>query len=367
MNKQGGSWFSRIIIFTVMYICYMMLSLDEALFSFSSLYTMHRKQSAKPKENLLINLSTLAIRYRPPKRKFCSEMISKFQGNLTTESVLNELVTPESPYLLAKYCMVSGDVRGGSIALTNMISRCPMLDHNVLNQVRDLDIIVVDPTMFVNFVTEYLHKLHCRVILFTCRWHIPQVERSEYTDLLLNHSRIAHWYSQNPIYDGHPKYTAFPYGVARFMQLATAMTKNAIPKKVHLGYLYFKIEHHYERALLPPAPALLNLADFYTEIMASKFIISPHGDRPDCYRHYEAIALGAIPISNVPQSFRQIFGDDMIISNVNDMSAYVLGTKTINVSYHKPSCEILSLAYWRSKIEHLRHTLLEKNSLLNIS
>lgn len=38
---------------------------------------------------------------------------------------------------------------------------------------------------------------------------------------------------------------------------------------------------------------------YYDELARSRFVISPPGDRPDCYRNYEAIAFGAIPITNL--------------------------------------------------------------------
>jgi hypothetical protein len=43
--------------------------------------------------------------------------------------------------------------------------------------------------------------------------------------------------------------------------------------------------------------------DMYNKIAISKFLISPIGDRDDCYRHYEAIGLGTIPISNAAKNY----------------------------------------------------------------
>ena len=35
------------------------------------------------------------------------------------------------------------------------------------------------------------------------------------------------------------------------------------------------------------------MQEFYEKVAVSRFLISPHGDRPDCYRHWEAIGLAA--------------------------------------------------------------------------
>jgi hypothetical protein len=42
----------------------------------------------------------------------------------------------------------------------------------------------------------------------------------------------------------------------------------------------------------------------------SKYIISPDGDRPECYRHYEAIGLGTMPITQLhPHLYRHLSGN----------------------------------------------------------
>jgi hypothetical protein len=54
---------------------------------------------------------------------------------------------------------------------------------------------------------------------------------------------------------------------------------------------------------------------FYRSLSLSKYVLSPEGDRPDCYRHYECIGLGAIPISNIDQFlYKDIFGDSMLFA-----------------------------------------------------
>jgi hypothetical protein len=42
----------------------------------------------------------------------------------------------------------------------------------------------------------------------------------------------------------------------------------------------------------------------------SNYIISPDGDRPECYRHYEAIGLGTMPITQLhPHLYRHLSGN----------------------------------------------------------
>jgi hypothetical protein len=49
---------------------------------------------------------------------------------------------------------------------------------------------------------------------------------------------------------------------------------------------------------------------YYKTMHESKYIISPDGDRPECYRHYEAIGLGTMPITQLhPHLYRHLSGN----------------------------------------------------------
>ncbi len=55
---------------------------------------------------------------------------------------------------------------------------------------------------------------------------------------------------------------------------------------------------------------------FYQKIQESHYILSPNGDRPECYRHYEALGLGTVPLSQVdPVSFRHFEGSGLVFNN----------------------------------------------------
>ena len=46
------------------------------------------------------------------------------------------------------------------------------------------------------------------------------------------------------------------------------------------------------------------------------------GDRDDCFRHYEAIGLNTIPVSNIGFLYKRIFGDNMLY--LDEKSLYIL-------------------------------------------
>ncbi|KAL7554215.1 hypothetical protein ACHAWF_017630 [Thalassiosira exigua] len=54
------------------------------------------------------------------------------------------------------------------------------------------------------------------------------------------------------------------------------------------------------------------------QVAASRYLISPDGDRPECYRHYEAIGLGTVPITEMdPILFRHLAPAPVIFNTTN--------------------------------------------------
>jgi hypothetical protein len=82
----------------------------------------------------------------------------------------------------------------------------------------------------------------------------------------------------------------------------------------------------------------------------TKFVISPIGDRDDCYRHCECIGLGAIPVSNVGISYRGLFTDNMLYCDI-DTIAEIVRTNNMNEPYHVPNKDLICLNYYRDAIQ----------------
>jgi len=94
----------------------------------------------------------------------------------------------------------------------------------------------------------------------------------------------------------------------------------------------------------------ISAESFYETIAMTKFVISPIGDRDDCYRHYECIGLGAIPVSNVGITYRELFTDNMLYYDI-DIIADIVKTNKINASYHIPNKDLICLNYYRDAIQ----------------
>ncbi|KAI2508400.1 hypothetical protein MHU86_6074 [Fragilaria crotonensis] len=56
-----------------------------------------------------------------------------------------------------------------------------------------------------------------------------------------------------------------------------------------------------KRSNVPSGPKL-QYTEYCEEIASHQFILSPDGDRPECYRTYEAIGMGTVPITELSAS-----------------------------------------------------------------
>jgi hypothetical protein len=86
---------------------------------------------------------------------------------------------------------------------------------------------------------------------------------------------------------------------------------------------------------------------YLKSVSKTEFLISTSGDRDDTYRHYECIGLETIPISNI--KYTEIFDNNMIYSEPNEMIDMITSGK-VNYIYSKPNKKILTIEYWKNKI-----------------
>lgn len=235
-----------------------------------------------------------------------------------------------------------------------------------INTIKEGDIIQVQVDLFYTFIKHILPHISCKVVVITSQFHLPQIHKHSLTDELLNNDKIILWISQNPIYANHKKYMAFPYGIyhqdvnayMNFVKKNRNCISN-IDTKTNLCYnspvsLTSKIRNN---PIFNNKNSRVPYEDYLNNILKSKFTISPSGDRDDCYRHYECIGLNSIPISNI--NYTEIFENEMIYSNIDDIGKIINGIKN-DMIFHETNKDILTIDYWKEKmlfrIHELKHT-----------
>jgi hypothetical protein len=240
-----------------------------------------------------------------------------------------------------------------------------LIKNKNYNDIKNFEIIQVQVDLFDFFYYEILPiiiKNNIKVVIITSQWHLPQIERNHKTDDLLNNSNIILWISQNPIYTNNEKYMAFPYGIlhhyindyVNFIKSNNINTNKNVKilnqyATPHKGLPSNHIRIMFDIFGKNSGKENINYTEFLTNILNSEFVISTSGDRDDCYRHYECIGLNAIPVSNITDGYKDIFGDNMVYSNAEEM-INMINTNIVNYNYKKPNIDILKISYWVCKI-----------------
>jgi len=273
----------------------------------------------------------------------------KLLKKINNQNLLENIINPFSLYFLCDHYY------GNETKLNNInipSSKNDILNSNNLSLIKDYDIIHVQVNFFEKFCDEILNKINKKIILTTGQWHLPQIKKNNFTEYILNHSNVVLWISQNPIYEKIEKYIAFPYGIchSNLQSFKDALLNYNINKDKNILHLHLGKNHPCRKKL--PELSITSSVFFYEQITKAKFLISPIGDRDDCYRHYEAIGLGCIPISNVSNEYKQIFENNMYYTDIDNM-VDILNKDDSGIQYREPNKDLICFDYHKDYIYSL--------------
>ena len=292
--------------------------------------------------------------------------------NSNYSNYLKYIISPITPYLICDHHFSTEIYKGHSwkslhLDITELVNENTndLYRNKNFDKIKEGDIIQVQVDLFNLFVNIILPQISCEIVVITSQRHLPQINRNQITDDFINNNKLILWISQNPIYENHNKYMAFPYGIA----WANVYTYMDFVKKNYNKILNIdtktnvcfnspcSIHRHLPRNHIRRHPIFNNVINkrlpynqYLNNILKSKFTISTGGDRDDCYRHYECIGLNSIPISNI--NYKELFGNNMIYSDINNIIKMINEAKVIgyNESKNYTNKDILLIDYWRDKI-----------------
>jgi hypothetical protein len=286
---------------------------------------------------------------------------------LNKENLIEHIVTPVTPYFICNH-FISTEIHPKSPKFINYnvdnIKANNLLKNKNYNDIQNFDIIQIQVDYFDFFYDEILPIIinkDIKVIIITSQWHLPQIQQNYKTDCCLNNKNILLWISQNPIYTNHKKYMAIPYGLLHhYLKYYIGFVKsydNNIGKSIKILNQSSSIHNHLPENHIRKLYDIfgknsgphLNYKDYLKNISNAEFVISTSGDRDDCYRHYECIGLNAIPVSNIKDGYKDIFEENMIYSNPQEM-INMINNKIVNYNYYNPNKDILTVQYWIEKI-----------------
>jgi len=279
------------------------------------------------------------------------------------KNLLKYLVTPVSSLYIGNWYL---SLEFDKLIKDEKIKDCTCKKLRFLKDINCNDIIIVSFNEFSIFVNNVLKKLkpEIKIILITAQTELPILYKNDLTDYVLNHDNVIHWYSHNPIYIPCDKYSPFPYGIQinkvnHVYDIFKLMDKEKLKKcKINSVYnsairVHSHLPHDHIRHNTVFNKNQEEYHEYLSNIAISKYIISPEGDREDCFRHWEALLLGCIPISNIPRDkYYPLFGDDMIYDcDVNKIKDYIDGN--IIPEYTFPDRKKLMVSYWKNKIKEI--------------
>jgi hypothetical protein len=266
----------------------------------------------------------------------------------------HRLVTPFTPYVLSDGFLGSEVDKYG---LRGLNSRSIDVLGSGGWPAVECPVIFVQVNQLDSFVAEVLPRVNEKFILITGKWHLPGLHISESVNLILANPHLKTWFSQNQIYDNLP-ILPFPYGV-KLSSAPHIYWRMRLRKILGIGRSGIFVPHvashaHLTGLALEARSQLtdsmgprLKLTTYLNKILRHKYVVSPPGDRMDTYRHWESIALGAIPVSNLPPSFSGIFGDGLLQTNtfgkLGDLDSLDSGVK--------PRPELALVDYWRRIVQ----------------
>jgi hypothetical protein len=298
--------------------------------------------------------------------------------NIDLENInpLEYLITPLAPYFICNH-FISSEIDNTSWKYVGMnldLKANDLIKNKNYNDIKNFEIIQIQVDLFDFFYYEILPiiiKNNLKVVIITSQWHIPQIERNNKTDDLLNNSHILLWISQNPIYTNNEKYMSFPYGIRHhninaYVNFINSTNIN-IDKNIKILNQYASAHGHLPNNHIRKMFDIfgknsgkpMKYTEFLTNILNSEFVISTSGDRDDCYRHYECIGLNAIPVSNINDGYKDIFEENMVYSNAEEM-INMINNNIVKYNYKKPNRDILTISYWVCKINE-KINLLKNN------
>ena len=226
---------------------------------------------------------------------------------------------------------------------------------------------------FLDEVIPWLEMTKTQVIIITGQYHLPQLKKGIISEILLNHPNILLWLCIEPIYNEshHHKFMALPIGfsdttIQSYMDfIKTRISDNPSTSPIwdkpdliintpstvhpHLSMNHIRRTHPIFGA---KSGARIPYEEYLYRILKAQFVMSPTGDRDDCHRHYESIGLGAIPISNLSETYLPIFPNDNIISTTADEMGRIYTDQKLppGIEYKIPNSDILTTEYWIDKI-----------------
>jgi len=265
------------------------------------------------------------------------------------------IVTPFTPFVLCDFYLASEISR---YSLSRLNPRALELSRTTVQRVRRGSVLYVEVDQLKRFVSRLLPRIDHQFILITGKWNLPGLSVTPEVLRVLKSPHLLAWYSQNQTLPGL-NIRPFPFGVRLDGAVAvhSLMSDAPLVKSQDVFVPYATVHGHLEdpvkrlrMELRPLASPQLPHSEYLANIAKSRFVISPPGDRPDTYRHWESVALGAVPVTIPIPGFRELFGESIAFRN--DLTEAAGGRNLPWSNRADPG--LVTVSYWRAAVHQWR-------------
>lgn len=258
-------------------------------------------------------------------------------------------MTPFAPYILSEY-FVSDEIYSLKLRYLNTRSR----DLRRVHRVTTRTVVYVQLSLLDEFESLHLHKLQDDFILIVGQWKLSKTTESLALRRISQNRFLKQVFCQNlQLLD--EKFSVFPYGVDFFtipVLLGVKMT-TFTRKSIRVLVPFARVHEHLDleqkttRELLKSLmEAPLPLGAYLRRLGKARYVIAPAGDRPDTYRHWESLVMGASPVGVYPEPFEAMYGNRGI--RVEDILSASRGDLPSVPKRALEKTEFLS--YWRKRV-----------------
>jgi hypothetical protein len=198
------------------------------------------------------------------------------------------------------------------------------LNKFTLRLLQPYDTVYIPFLKLGHFVQMMLSSIDVPIVLILGQWQWEKFSNETF-DAIINNSFIIRWfmhdlgsYAKDP---DHPKLNSWPYGIKQTFvrDLRFEMLKPPIiPKTNKIFSSFLRLRPENPTRDIVHREDKLNFSSYLIQMHHSEYVLAPNGDRPECHRHWEALALGTIPITELrPQYHRHFIGTGLIFQQTN--------------------------------------------------
>lgn len=232
--------------------------------------------------------------------------------------------------------------------------------------IKSKDIICLDPNFATQFVQKILPQIKVPYILITADSDLPP---ELYGEPILNDPKLIAWFAINIEKWNHPKLHLLPLGaktLANNLKSVIQILENS--KKTvrkHLLYVNFLIrnfpkERQYVYDLFCNksycyVSEMKKYPAYCEDLVSSKFVLSPRGNGLDCWRTWEALYFGTIPIVKSSR-LNPLYKDlpILVVDSWTEITEDFLNQKYLEMSVKNYDWNKLKPEYWTRIIQSYR-------------